>query len=276
MSFLSAISAATRSYGASLGIGIDGDGDRLGVVDDQGRELFSDKLGLLLARWMSRAAPRRSVVVDVKSTSLFLDDKVLAAAGWVPLIWKTGHSHIKEKVSSAGAIAGFEKSGHFFFAPPYGRGYDDALLSASVLLQMLEEEGRPLSVLADELPQTWQSPTLSVYCSDADKYKVVQEATEQYVLCRDDGGEVAGSRIRDILLINGVRFSLESGAWGVIRASSNKPCIVLVAESRRGPEELRLVIDHMKAQLARTGRVGAYEQDLAPRSPASISSGGSA
>src|SRR5262249_9130760 len=151
---------------AQIGVGIDGDGDRIGVVDNLGREIFSDKLGLLLARWLSEQEPGRSVVVDVKSTGAFQSDEVLRKNKTSVIMWKTGHSYIKSKVAESNAVAGFEKSGHWFFNHPFGRGYDDALLSAAYVLRFLCRKNQPLSSLVDSLPQTWQSPTLGAFCPD--------------------------------------------------------------------------------------------------------------
>ena len=120
LAFLHNISEATRANRAELGIGIDGDGDRIGVVDDRGNEVFSDKLGLLIARWICPQHPGRSVVIDVKSTGLFYDDPILRESRTEVVTWKTGHSYIKAKVAETNAIAGFEKSGHWFFQSASG------------------------------------------------------------------------------------------------------------------------------------------------------------
>ena len=141
VAFLHSISKTTVENRADIGIGIDGDGDRIGVVDDRGREIFSDKLGLLLARDMCRREPGRAVVIDVKSTGLYYDDPVIRETGTQVITWKTGHSYIKAKVAESGAFAGFEKSGHWFFNKPFGRGYDDALLSSAHLLRFLTGGG---------------------------------------------------------------------------------------------------------------------------------------
>lgn len=265
VSFLHSISATTVESGADLGIGIDGDGDRIGVVDDKGREIFSDKLGLLLARWLCPQQPGRSVVIDVKSTSLFLDDPVIRQTGTNVVFWKTGHSYIKAKVAETKAIAGFEKSGHWFLNDPFGRGYDDALLSAAYLLRSLTAGREKLSTLVDALPRTWQSPTLGVYCADDAKYNVVDGVLKQYEQDHAKGAPIAGSKIADILKINGVRFTLADGGWGLVRASSNKPSLVVVAESRTSSDQMYDIIEHIQARLAATGKVGEYDQQLPPR-----------
>ncbi len=263
--FLESISEATRSNQAELGIGIDGDGDRIGVVDDQGREVFSDKLGLLVARWICPANPGRSVVIDVKSTGLFYDDPVLRKSDSLVITCKTGHSYIKAKVAETNAIAGFEKSGHWFFNQPLGRGYDDAVLSSVHLLRMLVASNASLSALVDALPKTWQSPTLGPYCADDAKYAVVEDITKQYEKDRVGAKLIGGRRIKEIVTVNGVRFRLEDDSWGLVRASSNKPALAVVAESRTSRDQLYDIVEDIQGRLARTGRVGEYDQAMPPR-----------
>src|SRR5579875_2367952 len=150
---LHAMAEAVKRAGADLALGFDGDGDRCGVVDDTGEEIFADKIGLMLARDLSKDHRDARFVVDVKSTGLYATDEVLKANGASTVYWKTGHSYIKRKTAEIGALAGFEKSGHFFFNAPYGRGYDDGLVAASAVLNMLERNpGKRLSQLKAELP----------------------------------------------------------------------------------------------------------------------------
>ncbi|MCA8896187.1 MAG: phosphomannomutase/phosphoglucomutase, partial [Amphiplicatus sp.] len=167
MKMLHAMVDAVKKQGADVALGFDGDGDRCGVVDDEGEEIFADKIGVLIARDLSAGRKGAQFVVDVKSTGLFLTDPVLQAHGAKTLYWKTGHSYIKRKSHEMNALAGFEKSGHFFFNAPIGRGYDDGLVSAIALLKMLDHNpGKKLSDLRKSLPKTWQSPTMSPHCAD--------------------------------------------------------------------------------------------------------------
>lgn len=265
VAFLHEISRATLEAKADIGIGIDGDGDRIGVVDDQGREIFSDKLGLLVARWIAQRHSDTSVVIDVKSTGLFGDDPKLKQAGIRSVMWKTGHSYIKAKVRETGAIAGFEKSGHWFFSSPLGRGYDDAARSAAILLRMLDGSDLPLSRQIDDLPKTWQSPTIGVACPDDEKYDVVDQVTDQYRRDQEDRTLIAGRRIKDLITVNGVRFVLEDESWGLIRASSNKPSLVLVAESMVSRDQLYAIMEHIQSRLNAGGRVGEYDQQMPKR-----------
>ncbi len=262
MSFLEDISRVTKESGAELGIGIDGDGDRVGVVDDQGRPVFADKLGLLVARWISATHPNRAFVIDVKSTGLFGIDPVLKAAGAQVIMWKTGHSYIKAKVNEVNAIAGFEKSGHWFFKEPYGRGYDDATLAAAQVLRLLDAAGKPLSKLIDDLPKTYQSPTLGIECPDDKKYAVVDKLTELYEKDRIAGVTIGGAKIRDLVTVNGVRFVFEDASWGLIRASSNKPSLVIVAESPTSQKQMVAIVDAITARLREVGVTGEYDQKV--------------
>ncbi|RYF99773.1 MAG: phosphomannomutase/phosphoglucomutase, partial [Caulobacteraceae bacterium] len=147
---LTEMAKAVREHGADLALGFDGDGDRCGVVDNTGEEIFADKIGLMLARDLSELHKDATFVVDVKSTGLFATDPVLKANGAKTIYWKTGHSYIKRKTAELGALAGFEKSGHFFFNDPIGRGYDCGLTAAAAILAMLDRNpGKKLSELKD-------------------------------------------------------------------------------------------------------------------------------
>jgi len=265
LSFLHAMSQTVLEKKADIGIGIDGDGDRIGVVDDKGREIFSDKLGLLLARWICPKYKNRAVVMDVKSTGLFYTDPILRDSGTKVVTWKTGHSYIKAKVREENAIAGFEKSGHWFFNAPFGRGYDDAVVSSLHLLRMLDDTGQSLSQMTDNLPMSYQSPTLGVFCPDDKKYKVVDDVTTQYQKDKETGAKIGGQKITDILTVNGVRFTFADGSWGLVRASSNKPSLVVVAESCTSQDLMYDIVEHIQARLAKTGQVGEYDQQLPPR-----------
>src|SRR5579883_2754853 len=137
LEMLHAVSDAVKAHGADLGLAFDGDGDRCGVVDNEGNEIFADKVGVMLARDISALHPHAKFVVDVKSTGLFTTDPVLQKNGARTTYWKTGHSYIKRYSHETGALVGFEKSGHFFFNPPLGRGYDDGLVAAIAVCDML-------------------------------------------------------------------------------------------------------------------------------------------
>jgi phosphomannomutase/phosphoglucomutase len=261
---LKAMGQAVRDFGADLALGFDGDGDRCGVVDDTGEEIFADKIGLMLARDLSGLHPDARFIVDVKSTGLFATDPVLAANGAQTLYWKTGHSYIKRKTAEIGALAGFEKSGHFFFNAPLGRGYDCGLTAAAAILGMLDRNpGKSLSQLKEALPQAWTSLTMSPHCADEAKYGVVEGIVAEYEALARDGGRILGRAITEVITVNGVRVALEDGSWVLVRASSNKPEIVVVVESTRSEADMRALFrEEVKPRLARRPEIGAYNQEI--------------
>ena len=158
MKMLHAIRDAVLQHKADMGLGFDGDGDRCGVVDNTGEEIFADKVGVMLARDMSAIHKDAHFVVDVKSTGLFVTDPVLQKQGVKVTYWKTGHSYMKRRTNELGALAGFEKSGHFFFNKPFGRGYDDGLISAIAICEMMDRApGKSMADLKNALPKTWSS-----------------------------------------------------------------------------------------------------------------------
>ena len=236
MEMLHAISKAVKDNNADIGFGFDGDGDRCGVIDNEGNEIFSDKIGLLIARNLSTKHKKSKFIVDVKSTGLFNTDKVLISNDCKTIYWKTGHSHIKRKVNSENALAGFEKSGHFFFNQPLGYGYDDGINSAIQVCHLLENQNKKMSEIIKELPNTYQSPTMAPFCKDEEKYTVVEDLVKQVQELHDKKIKIDNQEIKEVLTVNGVRFSFEDGSWGLIRASSNKPSLVVVTESPTSDE----------------------------------------
>jgi phosphomannomutase/phosphoglucomutase len=263
LEMLHAMSAAVKAQGADLCLGFDGDGDRCGVVDDTGREIFADKIGVLLARDLSAGHEGAQFVVDVKSTGLYLSDPVLKANGARTDYWKTGHSYIKRRTAELGALAGFEKSGHFFFNPPLGHGYDDGIVAGIQVLKMLDRAGgKKLSALYDGLPQSWGSPTMAPYCPDERKYAVVDALVKDYTDLAAKGGTLLGQKIASIVTVNGVRVTLEDGTWGLVRASSNKPSLVVVVESPASEANMRAMFQDIDRRLAAHPEVGAYDQKI--------------
>jgi phosphomannomutase/phosphoglucomutase len=261
---LRAMAEAVRAHGADVALGFDGDGDRCGVVDDEGEEIFADKIGLMLARDLSQLHHGATFIVDVKSTGLFATDEVLGANGAKTVYWKTGHSYIKRKTAELGALAGFEKSGHFFFNKPLGRGYDDGLVAAAAILSMLDRNpGKKLSDLKKALPIAYTSLTMSPHCADEVKYKVVEDVSAEYAKLHREGGSILGRKITDLITVNGVRVALEDGSWVLVRASSNKPEIVVVVESSQSDADMRALFrEEVKPRLARRPEVGAYNQEI--------------
>src|SRR5215510_11890803 len=248
---------------ADVGLGFDGDGDRCGVVDDTGDEIFADKVGVMLARDMSAQHKNATFVVDVKSTGLFLTDPVLQKQGVKTDYWKTGHSYIKRRVNELNALAGFEKSGHFFFNKPYGRGYDDGLIFALAVCDMLDRNpDKKMSDLKNALPKTWQSPTMAPHCPDEVKYGVVDEVVQHFSAAAKKHEKVAGQPIRDLVTVNGVRVTVEDGTWGLVRASSNKPELVVVVESPVSEARMRDMFRAVDGVLRQHKEVGEYNQTI--------------
>jgi phosphomannomutase/phosphoglucomutase len=191
LGMLNATRDAVLEHKADLGLAFDGDGDRCGVVDNEGEAIFADKIGVMLARDIAAHNKNARFVADVKSTSLFLTDPVLMKHGAKTKFWKTGHCYLKRYCDETAALVGFERSGHFFFNPPLGRGYDDGLVAALAVLDMLDR-----------------------------------------------------------------------GTWGLVRASSNKPELVVVVESPTSEANMRAIFAVIDAELAKQPEVGAYNQKI--------------
>ncbi len=262
LKMLKAISNTVKKSNADLGFGFDGDGDRLGVIDNNGYEIYSDKVGLILARNLSKNYKNKKFIVDVKSTGLFSKDIVLLKNNCKTIYWKTGHSHIKRKVNETGALAGFEKSGHFFFNQPLGYGYDDGINSGIQVCHLLDSQNKKISEILNELPKTYQTPTMAPFCKDEEKYEVVKSITKQVEDLKAKNISIDGQKITDILTVNGVRFSLEDGSWGLIRASSNKPSLVIVTESTTSDSRKKKIFDFIDNLLVKTGKIGEYDQKI--------------
>lgn len=260
LKMLHAMADAVKEHKADIALGFDGDGDRCGVVMDNGHEIYADTLGVLLARNLAKAHKNAQFVVDVKSTGLYHTDPVLKELGAQTDYWKTGHSYIKRRVNELGAIAGFEKSGHFFFNPPYGLGYDDALVSAIAVLDMLENNPtQSISQLAGSLAKTWQSPTMSPHCPDEEKYQVLEKIIQHM----QTQTHLIGQKIISLNTVNGIRFTVEDGTWGLIRASSNKPELVVVVESPVSEANRNAIFAEIEKVLAMHPQIGAFNQKLA-------------
>jgi phosphomannomutase/phosphoglucomutase len=263
MQMLHAMRDAVLARRADIALGFDGDGDRCGVVDNTGEEIFADKVGVMLARDISANIANASFVVDVKSTGLFMTDPVLKKQGAKTDYWKTGHSYMKRRVNEIGAVAGFEKSGHFFFNKPLGRGYDDGLIFALAVCDMLDRNpDKSMADLKDALPKTWQSPTMSPHCADEVKYAVVDRVVRHFEDAKAKGALVAGQPIRDLVTVNGVRVTVEDGTWGLVRASSNKPELVVVVESPASEARMREMFRAVDAVLRTHPEVGEYNQTI--------------
>jgi phosphomannomutase/phosphoglucomutase len=263
MHMLHAMSEAVKASGADVALGFDGDGDRCGIVDNEGQEIFADKIGVMLARDLSKLHPGATFVVDVKSTGLFAADPALINQSVKVDYWKTGHSHIKRRVRDLKALAGFEKSGHFFFNAPVGRGYDDGFVAAIAVLDMLDRNPtRSMADLYRDLPKTWGSPTMSPHCADEIKYEVAERVVARIRAMRAGGDWLGGHAIGDIVTVNGVRVTADDGTWALVRASSNKPELVVVVESPVSEARMREMFAAIDSVLRENPEVGDYNQTI--------------
>ncbi len=263
MAMLEAMAEKISETGAAIGLGFDGDGDRCGVVDNEGEEIFADKVGVMLARDISSRFADAQFVVDVKSTGLFETDPVLRKNGARTNYWKTGHSYIKRQTHKLGAIAGFEKSGHYFFNPPIGRGYDDGFVSALAILDMLDHNpGKSMADLKRELPKTWGSPTMSPSCADEEKYAVAERGVVHFTAMKERGEKIAGQNIKELNTVNGIRIVLDDGTWGLLRASSNTPQLVVVVESPTSEANKIAMFRAIDAWVEKQPEIGEYNQKL--------------
>lgn len=263
MEMLHDMAASVRASGADLALGFDGDGDRCGVVDDEGEEIFADKVGVIMARDLSRLYPGSTFVADVKSTGLFASDPVLRGHGASADYWKTGHSHMKRRVKEIGALAGFEKSGHYFLAGPVGRGYDCGMRVAVELCKLMDRNpDKSMSDLRRALPLTWSTPTMSPYCADTEKYEVLARLVQKLVDHHATGKPFAGRAIAQVVTVNGARVILDNGSWGLVRASSNTPNLVVVCESAESEAEMRAIFADLDAVIRTEPAVGAYDQTI--------------
>ncbi len=262
LKMLHAISKCVKENNADIGFGFDGDGDRVGVIDEKGSEIFADKIGLLIARNLSGKHRKSKFIVDVKSTGLYLKDEILLKNDCKTIYWKTGHSHIKRKVNKEKALAGFEKSGHFFFNKPIGYGYDDGINSAIQICHLLNNQNKNMSSIINDLPKTFQSPTMAPYCKDEEKYEVVENLVNQVIEMKNNKIKIDNKLIKEIITVNGVRFILEDGSWGLIRASSNKPSLVIVTESTSSDSGKKEIFNFIDNLLIKTGKIGKYDQKI--------------
>jgi phosphomannomutase/phosphoglucomutase len=212
-----------------LGIGVDGDADRIGAVDSSGNIVFGDMLLLLFARDVLADHPGASVISEVKSSDRLYKD--IEAHGGKAIMWKTGHSLIKNKMKETKALLAGEMSGHMFFADRY-YGYDDAVYASCRLLEILSKTGESLSELLSDVPQSRTTPEIRVECPDAEKFGLVNRLREEF-------------RARyEIIDVDGVRIIFEDG-WGLVRASNTQPALVLrfEAQSKKRLAEIRALVE---------------------------------
>ena len=258
MKMMTELSDCVKNNKADIGLAFDGDGDRCGYVDDSGNIIFADKIAVLVARHLSSYNKNSTFIADVKSTGIFNTDPELAKNQARTLYWITGHSYMKRKLNESGALAGFEKSGHFFFAPPVGRGYDDGLLSGLLVCALIAESDKPLSEIYKTLPQSFITPTMAPSCPDEKKYQAVEKIAEHF----EKQDSILGRAIVERLRINGIRLTLEDGSWILARASSNVPSLVIVAESTKSKSDMKALFDEIDRVISTIDEIGDYDQKL--------------
>jgi len=228
-----------RREGLQMGIAFDGDGDRLGVIDGRGRILWGDQILALLARALLTELPGSTIIADVKASQVLFDE--IASAGGTPLMYRTGHSLIKDKMAETGAPLAGEMSGHLFFADKY-YGFDDALYAAVRFLDAVGRSGQDVATLRDSLPSAVTTPEVRFDCADDRKFAVIAEVQARL--------RVAGAEVNDI---DGVRVTTPDG-WWLLRASNTQPVLVARCEAadEAGLERLK---DAVRSALAESGIV---------------------
>ncbi|HEY7531424.1 MAG TPA: phosphomannomutase/phosphoglucomutase [Nitrospiraceae bacterium] len=234
---------AVKQQQADVGIGYDGDADRIGAIDEQGQVLWGDRLMVVYARDILATHPGSTIISEVKASQCLYDD--IVKHGGRPVMWKTGHSLIKSKMKSERAVLAGEMSGHMFFADRYF-GYDDAIYASCRLVEILTKSGRSLSSLVADLPSTCVTPEIRVDMSDTVKFdlvKAVQQRIADCVRTRKALGS-ANLIVKEIVTIDGVRAIFDDG-WGLIRASNTQPALVLrfEATSMQRLETIRAVVE---------------------------------
>lgn len=212
---------------ADLGMGFDGDGDRLGVIDENGNNIWSDTILAILAKQALEKNKGANVVFDVKCSQTLID--VINSCSGNPIMWKTGHSYIKAKLRESGAILAGERSGHIFISGNSYYGFDDAIFVACKLIEYLSWQTKSLSEIIDEFPHYFTSPEIKTYCADDVKYGVVEKITNDFKKMYPN----------DVIDINGARVSFKNG-WGLVRASSNLPELVLIFEGKTKEDMLKI------------------------------------
>jgi len=220
-----------REVKADIGIAIDGDGDRLGMTDEQGEIVWPDRFMILLARQILEKSGAKKIVFDVKCSQALAED--IEAHGGEPVMWKTGHSWIKSKCREIGAAMGGEMSGHMFIFDRY-YGFDDAVFAGLRMIEYLSNQDRTYSELISNTPHYFSSPALQVDCADEVKYEVVSKLTEEF------------KKEYEVIDIDGARVLFGDG-WGLVRASSNLPVLVMRFEAQT-PERLEEIVGIFRAK----------------------------
>lgn len=236
---LEALVRKVKAEKADLGVAYDGDADRIGVVDDQGKILWGDELLILFARDILKQHPGAVIISEVKCSQRLFDQ--IRLCGGTPIMWKAGHSLLKAKMKETGALLAGEMSGHMFFADRYF-GYDDAIYASVRLLELLACAGRPLSTLLADVPETVSTPEIRIECPDERKFIIAEMAREYF------------RQHYPIIDVDGVRIQFPEG-WGLIRASNTQPALVLrfEAQSAEKLKEYQTLVEAKVKELGDSG-----------------------
>ncbi len=220
---------AVKEHSADLGIAFDGDGDRIGVVDENGRIIWGDELMVLLSREILKEKPNSTIIAEVKCSQNLFDD--IEKHGGKPLMWKAGHSLIKAKMKETNAALAGEMSGHIFFADRF-YGFDDATYAGARVLEILSKTDKTLSELLSDLPETFSTPELRVDCADERKFEIVQKIADEF------------AKTNEVITIDGARILFENG-WGLVRASNTQAILVLrfEADSEENLKKIREIVE---------------------------------
>ncbi|HQU71257.1 MAG TPA: phosphomannomutase/phosphoglucomutase [Calditrichia bacterium] len=237
MKYIKDLIAKVKNSDAELGIGFDGDGDRVGVVDQNGNVIFGDRVVLILAKEILKKYPGGKVVFDVKCSQALPD--AIRAAGGEPVMWKTGHSLLKKKMAETNAPVGGEMSGHIFIRDNF-YGFDDAVYVAARLLEMVSQGNMPISDFLKDVPDFYSTPEIRAECkSDAEKFRIVEDAIEYF------------KKNHEVIDVDGVRIQFGDG-WGLVRASNTQPVIVMRFEAR-SQQRLEEIRDEVVGKLREFG-----------------------
>ena len=228
-----------RETGADIGIAFDGDGDRIGVVDENGRIIWGDELMVLLSRNVLAENPGATIIAEVKCSQTLYDD--IAKNGGNGIMWKAGHSLIKAKMKETHAALAGEMSGHIFFADRF-YGFDDATYAGARVLEILSNTDAPLSELTADLPKTFSTPELRTDCPDETKFDVVAKIAEHF------------AQTNEVITIDGARILFAHG-WGLVRASNTQAILVsrFEADSDAALDEIRSVVESKVAEMISNG-----------------------
>jgi len=221
--------AAVLEHKADIGLAFDGDGDRIGVVDETGRIIWGDELMILLSRSILATKPGATIIAEVKCSQTLFDD--IAAHGGTPIMWKAGHSLIKAKMKETNAALAGEMSGHIFFADRF-YGFDDATYAGARVLEILSKTDKPLSALLADVPPTFSTPELRVDCADERKFEIVAAIAKHF------------AATNEVITIDGARILFEHG-WGLVRASNTQAILVLrfEADTEEHLNEIRSTVE---------------------------------